>query len=89
MGTETYSGYAALVAGWGDLIIIEKVPKPLILGPIFKAIGGWDLDDHLKSITYLLCDSGLLRPKLLRLAYLGLPATKGGCQFLLCCHGLG
>jgi len=38
MGTETYSGYAALVAGWGDLIIIEKVSKPLMLGPIFKAI---------------------------------------------------
>jgi hypothetical protein len=76
MGTETYSGYAALVAGWGDTVLIEKVPKPLILGPLFKSISECYLDYQL-GLPIRLCDSCLVRPELLRLAYLGLLATNG------------
>jgi hypothetical protein len=75
LGIETYSGYAALVGGWGNEILLEKPPKPLILGPIFKAIGKFNAVYHLVSFTHLR-DSGIMRPGLLRLAHLGVPTAN-------------
>jgi hypothetical protein len=51
LGIETYSGYASLVAGWGNPILFVKPPKPLSLGPIFKSIGKYRLGYHLRSFT--------------------------------------
>jgi hypothetical protein len=82
LGLETYSGYAALVGGWGNEVLIEKPPKTLILGPIFKAVGKFDTIYYLGTSTHL-CDSGIMRPGLLRLAYLGLPSTNARRQPLL------
>lgn len=38
LGSETYSGYAALVAGWGNVALVDKPPQEIILSPLFKAI---------------------------------------------------
>jgi len=38
LGFETYSGYASLVAGWGDTTLIIIPPKYLILEPFFDAV---------------------------------------------------
>jgi hypothetical protein len=88
IGTGTSSGYAALVSGWGNVILIDKPPKVVILGPSFKAIGEGSLEYRLRSPTHL-CDSGLMRSELLRLAYMGLPATNDRHQPLLCANGRG
>jgi hypothetical protein len=35
---ETYSGYALLVVGWGNRIVLEMPPKLIIPDPLFDAI---------------------------------------------------
>jgi hypothetical protein len=38
LGFETYSGYAYLVAGWGDKTLIAFPPQYLILEPFFDSV---------------------------------------------------
>jgi hypothetical protein len=88
LGSETYSGYAALVAGWGNVALVDKPPQEIILSPLFKAIGKYYLDYHLRSLAHS-SDSGIVCPELLRLAHLGLLAANDRRQSILCTHGLG
>jgi hypothetical protein len=39
LGLATWGGYTALVAGWGDVVNIDKPANGLTLGPVFKGVG--------------------------------------------------
>jgi hypothetical protein len=73
LGFETYSGYASLVAGWGDTRLIVIPPKYLILEPFFDAVRTYSSNG--KGIHPLtpIAISGTLRPKFLRMEDLGIP----------------
>jgi hypothetical protein len=39
LGLDTYAGFASLVSGWGNEVLLVSPPRPLILGPCIKSIG--------------------------------------------------
>jgi hypothetical protein len=70
-GIDTYTGYASLVAGWGDRTLIKKPPKLAIIGPAFNAFREYYIKTRGNFIPH--CHiSGTVCAELLRVAYLDL-----------------
>jgi hypothetical protein len=71
----TYSNYVTLVGGWGNEELLEKPSKAAIVCPALKAAGKLMMGYYSCFSTHPY-GSGIVRPELLCLAYLGLSSTN-------------